>query len=87
MLTITLEEAQSRLPEIIAKLAPGEDLLITRDSRPVARLMGIPLEQPTPIPGRCKGMLTILVEDEEHLEGWEEYMPEGASRVWNSRTS
>ena len=25
--------------------------------------------------GNCKGMITLLVEDDEHLEGFAEYMP------------
>ena len=40
MSTVTLEEAQARLPELIARLAPGEELIITRDAQPVARLVG-----------------------------------------------
>jgi antitoxin (DNA-binding transcriptional repressor) of toxin-antitoxin stability system len=75
MQTISVEEAQSHLSEIIEKLTPGEELVIVRDSRPVARLVGEPAEQPRPIPGRGKGMLTIVSEDDEHLKDWAEYMP------------
>jgi antitoxin (DNA-binding transcriptional repressor) of toxin-antitoxin stability system len=75
MMTITIEEAQARLPQLIDQLAPGEELVITRDSRPIAQLVGLPAEMPRPIPGRCKGMLTIVSEDDEHLKDWEEYMP------------
>ena len=32
-------------------------------------------EKPRPVPGRCKGMLTIVAEDDEHLEDFKEYMP------------
>jgi hypothetical protein len=28
-----------------------------------------------PMPGRAKGMLTILTEDDEHLDDFKEYMP------------
>jgi len=38
MPTITLEDAQARLAEIIEKLLPGEELVITKDDRAVARL-------------------------------------------------
>jgi antitoxin (DNA-binding transcriptional repressor) of toxin-antitoxin stability system len=75
MQTIPLEEAQTRLPEIIEKLTPGEEVVIVRDSRPVARLVAEPAEKPHPLPGRCKGMLTVLSEDDEHLKDWAEYMP------------
>jgi antitoxin (DNA-binding transcriptional repressor) of toxin-antitoxin stability system len=40
MNTMTIEEAQARLPEIIDKLAPGEEVLITRNDQPVAKLVG-----------------------------------------------
>jgi antitoxin (DNA-binding transcriptional repressor) of toxin-antitoxin stability system len=75
MRTITLEEAQSRLAEIIDKLTPGEEVVLTRGDRPVARLVAGPAEKPHPVPGRGKGMLTILAEDDEHLKDFAEYMP------------
>jgi antitoxin (DNA-binding transcriptional repressor) of toxin-antitoxin stability system len=75
MTTITLEEAQAKLPEVIENLAPGEELVITRNEQPVAQLIGISAGRPYPVPGRCQGMLTIVAEDDEHLKDWEEYMP------------
>jgi prevent-host-death family protein len=38
--TITVEEAQARLKELISKLAPGEEVVITDDNSPVAKLVG-----------------------------------------------
>jgi antitoxin (DNA-binding transcriptional repressor) of toxin-antitoxin stability system len=75
MQTITVEEAQSHLAEIIEKLTPGEEIVLVRDDRPVARIVGGPAEKPHPVPGRGKGMLTIVSEDDEHLKDWAEYMP------------
>jgi len=46
MTTISLEEAQATLPELIGKLSPGEELLITKNKQPVARLIGSPEPQP-----------------------------------------
>jgi antitoxin (DNA-binding transcriptional repressor) of toxin-antitoxin stability system len=75
MPTVTLEEAQTKLPELIDKLVPGEEVVITRNEQPVAELIRLPAEKPHPVPGRCKGMLTILSEDDEYLKDWAEYMP------------
>ena len=75
MQTITLEEARRRLDEIIDRLTPGEEVVLTRDGKPVARLVAGPGEPPRPVPGRGKGMLTILSEDEDHLKDFAEYMP------------
>jgi antitoxin (DNA-binding transcriptional repressor) of toxin-antitoxin stability system len=75
---ISLEEAQAKLPEIIGKLGPGEEVVITKDDRPVAKLVSQQkaARQP-PQAGSAKGMLIINVEDEEHLEDFKEYMPCG----------
>ena len=75
MTAMTLEEAQARLLEVIEHLAPGEELIITRDARPVAQLIGLPAEKPHPVPGRGRGKLVILAEDDEHLEDFRTYMP------------
>ena len=47
---------------------PGEEILITSDDQPVAQLRPIPTAKPQPVFGSGKGMLTILAEDDEHLE-------------------
>ena len=75
MATITIYEAQAGLPDIIHKLAPGDEVVITDNDQPVAKLVATPPQKPRPIPGRCKGMLTIIAEDDEHLEDFKEYMP------------
>lgn len=75
MQTITLEEAQSHLAEIIEALAPGEEVVITRGDKPVAKLSGTPGEEPRPLPGRGRGTLTILAEDDEHPRDFAGYMP------------
>jgi antitoxin (DNA-binding transcriptional repressor) of toxin-antitoxin stability system len=76
MSTITLQEAQARLAELVHGLAPGEGVTITETDRPVARLVTAPAaEAPRPVPGRCRGMLTIIAEDDEHLKDWAENMP------------
>ena len=56
-------------------LSPGEEIVLTRNNHPVARLVGEPSEKPHPVPGRGKGMLTILSEDDDHLKDFAEYMP------------
>lgn len=76
MSTVTLEEAQAHLPELIDRLQPGEALVITRNEKPAARLLveESPQRQPRKA-GGAKGVLTIVQEDDEHLEDFAEYMP------------
>jgi prevent-host-death family protein len=76
MSTVTIEEAQAKLSELIDKLALGEEVLITRNQQPVAKLVGQQwcLREPRR-PGSAKGTLVIFAEDDEHLEDFKDYMP------------
>lgn len=74
--TVTLEEAQSHLPELIGRLAPGEEIIITRNQQAVARLVAERQAERKPrVPGNCKAMIVLAVEDDEHLKDFAEYMP------------
>jgi prevent-host-death family protein len=73
--TVTLDEAQARLGELIERLAPGEEVVITQNNQPVARLVRSRPPRKPRQPGSGKGLLTILKEDDEHLEHFKEYMP------------
>jgi antitoxin (DNA-binding transcriptional repressor) of toxin-antitoxin stability system len=74
-ITITIEEAQARLRDFIHQLAPGDEIIITENQQTVATLKSKPLLPRKPrMPGNCKGMITLLVEDDQHLEGFREYM-------------
>ena len=74
--TISIEEAQAKLPDIIGRLSPGEEVVITKDDQPVAKLVRQQKAARQPRqPGSAKGILIINVEDEEHLEDFKEYMP------------
>ncbi len=74
MTTVTIEEAQRRLPQLIAEAVPGEGILITRGTQPVAQLVPIPVTTRLPIPGSCKGKLVVVEEDDAHLADFSEYM-------------
>jgi antitoxin (DNA-binding transcriptional repressor) of toxin-antitoxin stability system len=76
MTHITLEEAQLRLPELIAGLRPGEELQILAENRAVAKLVaeGAPTRKPRQ-PGSAVGTLSILADDDAHLEDFGDYMP------------
>jgi antitoxin (DNA-binding transcriptional repressor) of toxin-antitoxin stability system len=78
MATVTIQTAQATLPDLIHKLTPGEDLVITENNQPVAKLV---CETPKlkaglrPPPGLGKGCITIIADDDEHLRDFAEYMP------------
>jgi len=79
MLTsVTVEEAQANLKEIIHQLSPGEEVVITENQQPVAKLVS---EQPSkakrlrPGPGVCKGEILYMAPDfDAPLDDMKEYM-------------
>jgi prevent-host-death family protein len=72
---VTIAEAQARLPELIEQLATGEELVITENARPVAKLVKPASETREPVFGRGRGKVIVVSEDEEHLADFEDYMP------------
>ncbi len=74
--TVELEEAQAKLKEIIARLGPDDEVVITDHDKPVARLVGgRKASRPARQPGNCKGMIILQTEDDDHLKDFAEYMP------------
>jgi antitoxin (DNA-binding transcriptional repressor) of toxin-antitoxin stability system len=67
----------SRTAELIHQLAPGDEIIICENERPVAKLIKLPnpARTPRPGPGLCKGMITIISDDDDHLEDFKDYMP------------
>jgi len=85
MNTISLQEAQTNLVELVHKLAPGDLLIITENDQPVARLEAVPADpqrQPRPRPpvtripkaGSLKGLLVVPDDFKEPLAELREYM-------------
>jgi len=72
--TIELDVAQATLGEIIANLKPDEEVVIVRNRKPMARLTASHSTQQPRQAGNCKGMLTLAEDNDEHLQGFEEYM-------------
>ena len=77
MQTISVEEAQSHLAEIIDKLAPGEEVVLTRDAKPVATIRAAPPPgREAPRFGTLKGTILYVAPDFDDIpEGFEEYLP------------
>ncbi|MDB5308914.1 MAG: prevent-host-death family protein [Gemmataceae bacterium] len=74
MQTATVEEVQARLPEILAHLAPGEEVVITRAGVPIAKLLP-ELPKGVPMPGRGKGKVLYMAPDfDAPLDDFKEYV-------------
>jgi prevent-host-death family protein len=57
METVTIREAKARLSELIAKACRGEEIVITRGSKPVVRLVAVSQALGPRKPGALKGKL------------------------------
>jgi len=74
--TITVEEAQINLKELIHQVAAGQEIIITENQQPVARLVSeLPKKKQRPAPGLGKGSIIYMAPDfDESLEEFKEYM-------------
>jgi antitoxin (DNA-binding transcriptional repressor) of toxin-antitoxin stability system len=77
MPSVSLQEAQARLPELIAELLPGEELRILRAGTTIATL--VKTWTPSPAPrqaGAAKHIPHFMADDfDAPLEDFNEYMP------------
>ena len=71
--TVTVEDAQSRLLELLERVAAGEVVLITRDGLPLATLTS-ELPKGVPILGRGRGhgsLIYIAPDFDEPIEDFD----------------
>ena len=77
MASITIQQAQASLAELIHGLEPGEEVVIMENDQPVARLLpsrGKPPLQPRKL-GTLQGSVRYMAPDfDAPLEDFKEYM-------------
>jgi antitoxin (DNA-binding transcriptional repressor) of toxin-antitoxin stability system len=75
MQTLSVEEVEGHLGEVIDNLAPGEELVLTRGDQPVATIKATSPRQ-GPRFGTMKGTITYIAPDFDAIpEGFEDYLP------------
>jgi prevent-host-death family protein len=78
MTRVTIQEAQANLPDLIHDLLPGDEVVITENNLPVAKLVSATIK-PTPglrpPPGLGNDCLTIIADDKELPQDFADYMP------------
>jgi antitoxin (DNA-binding transcriptional repressor) of toxin-antitoxin stability system len=66
---ISLDQVQPKLREIVDGVGQGDEVVIVEGKRPVARFLGLILTKRRSRTLRsARGRLTVLVEDDEHLQ-------------------
>lgn len=73
-MTISVEQAKSTFAELIQRTSRGETVIITQNQKPIAELRPLAAVEPKPVFGACKGQMTIVADDEEHLKDFSEHM-------------
>lgn len=77
MATVTIQEAQAQLTDLIHRLTPGNEVVITEDDQPVAKLVSAPANPPKKPrqPGTLRGSVLYMAPDfDAPLEDFKEYM-------------
>ena len=75
MHTVGLQEAGSRLAELIDAVAHGEGVLITRGDGAAFKIVPTMQTKLYPKFGSAKGLITMSDDFDEPLEDFKEYMP------------
>jgi antitoxin (DNA-binding transcriptional repressor) of toxin-antitoxin stability system len=81
MHTVTLKEAQARLPDLVKEAGKGEEIVIMENDKAVATLAAPPADEHGPKPqgwpviGMMKGGIEYREGWDETPEGFEPYMP------------
>jgi len=70
MATITIEEARANLHDLIHRLQPGEEVVITENDRPVAKLVAATPAEPRKVPklGTQRGSVLSMEHFDDPLE-------------------
>ncbi|MBC8117092.1 MAG: type II toxin-antitoxin system Phd/YefM family antitoxin [Candidatus Saccharimonas sp.] len=78
MTTISIQEAQATLTDLIHRLIPGEEVVITEDDQPVARIVPTApqFSGRTPrLPGTLRGSVLYMAPDfDAPLDDFKDYM-------------
>jgi prevent-host-death family protein len=74
--TITVDEAQAKLKDLIHQLSPGDEIIITENAQPVAKLVS-ELAKPAkqrPAPGMGRGSIVYMAPDfDAPMDEFKEY--------------
>lgn len=76
MPTVTIHQAKTNLSKLIERASAGEEIIIARGSKPVARLVPLGAVESERTPGSWKGKFSIAPDffdplPEDELAGWE----------------
>lgn len=59
MTTVNIHEAKTHLSRLLARVAAGEEVIISKAGRPIARLVPIRARKAKRVPGQDEGVIWI----------------------------
>jgi len=75
MTVLTIQEVQAQLSDLIHRLSPGDEVLITENDERVAKLARTEFKKQWPCKaGSAKGKIWIAPDFDEPLDEFKEYM-------------
>jgi prevent-host-death family protein len=69
---VNIAEAKTRLSELVEKAASGEEIVIARDHKPVAKLVPVRPHAPR-VPGSAQGQVWIAPDFDEIPDDFHDY--------------
>lgn len=64
---IDIREASQSLPDLVEAVLSGKEVVITRDSQPIAKLVSVTQSKPRPQFGSARGLITLSDDFDEPL--------------------
>ena len=75
MSQVMLEDTEGQLARLIQQVSQGEEVVIVRDSKPVAKLIPVPKEELKSGYGNAKDAILYMADDfDAPLEDFKDYM-------------
>lgn len=71
---VNIHEAKTHFSKLLARVEAGEEIIIAKAGKPVAKLRPISHAPPPRVPGRDRGKIIIHDDFDDPLPEFEEYM-------------
>jgi len=75
MLQVNIQEAQINFSTLMSRVFGGEEIVILRDEKPVAKIVPVNEFKAKRRIGTAKGKIKMAEDFDEPLEDFKEYMP------------
>ena len=72
MQQVNIEEARTNLPDLVDAAVSGEEIVITKNDQPVAKIVPVSTKA-QPQFGNAKGLIVMSDDFDEPLEDFDEY--------------